>query len=219
MEGPTDDPEIEQLRNRQVKNFLAVTLIALGAPMLLMGDEVRRTQQGNNNAYCQDNELSWFDWSLPDRHGDILRFCSHMIRHRIRREALSGGLGLSLNQLLRRARIEWHGTRLHQPDWGHDSHSLAFTAWSLDERLMFHLIFNAYWEPLQFQIPPAAAGPASAWRRLMDTSLEPPDDIAYREDAKIIRGDSYLVQPRSLVVLVARISKNPAVSTAEVKRS
>ena len=218
-EGPASDPEIERLRNRQVKNFLAVTLITLGAPMLLMGDEVRRSQQGNNNAYCQDNELSWFDWSLPERHGDILRFCSHMIRHRIRRQALSGGLGLSLNQLLRRARIEWHGTRLHQPDWGHDSHSLAFTAWSLDERLMFHLIFNAYWEPLQFQIPPAAAGPAAAWRRMMDTSLEPPDDIAYREDAKIIRGDSYLVQPRSLVVFVARISKNPAVSTPEVKRS
>ena len=65
VEGPTDDPDIERLRNRQVKNFLTVTLLAMGAPMLLMGDEVRRTQGGNNNAYCQDNEISWFDWRLP----------------------------------------------------------------------------------------------------------------------------------------------------------
>ena len=212
VEGPTDDPDVERLRNRQVKNFLAVTLIALGAPMLLMGDEVRRTQQGNNNAYCQDSEPGWFDWSLPDRHGDILRFCGHMIRNRMRREAMSGGIDLSLNQLLDRARIEWHGVRLHQPDWGHDSHSIAMTAWSLDERLMFHLIFNAYWEPLEFRIPPVEGGAAFAWRRLMDTSLEPPDDIVYRKGAKIILGDSYVVQPRSVVALIARYSGTPAVS-------
>ena len=216
VEGPTNDPEIERLRNRQVKNFLAVTLIALGAPMLLMGDEARRTQRGNNNAYCQDNELGWFDWSLPERHGDILRFCRMMIHYRIRREVMSGGSGLSLNQLLARARIEWHGVRLHQPDWGHDSHSIALTAWSLDERLMFHLMFNAYWEPLEFQLTPVQAGPTFAWRRTMDTSLESPDDIAYRKDAKIIRGDTYVVQPHSIVSLVARYS---GVSSSEEKRS
>jgi len=203
-EGPTDEPLVEQLRNRQIKNFLAISFIALGAPMLLMGDEVRRTQAGNNNAYCQDNELSWFDWSLLDRHGDIHRFCRLLIRFRIRREALSGGLSMTLNQLLRKARIEWHGTRLHQPDWSNDSHSLAMTAWSLDERLMFHLIFNAYWNPLEFRIPPTAGGPEFIWRRLMDTSLAPPDDIAYRKKALIIQGETYLVQPHSVVALVAR---------------
>ena len=214
-EGPTGDLETERLRNRQVKNFLAVTLIALGAPMLLMGDEVRRTQQGNNNAYCQDNEIGWFDWSLAERHGDIFRFCSQMIRNRIRREALSGGLDLSLNQLLGRARIEWHGTGLHQPDWSHDSHSIAVTVRSLDERLMFHMIFNAYWEPLEFQIPPVSGGPAFAWRRLMDTSLEPPDDTAYQKNAKLIQDDSYMVQPHSIVVFVAKLSGTPAVSPPE----
>jgi glycogen operon protein len=74
VEGPTRDPEIERLRNRQIKNFFTVTLLALGVPMLLMGDEVRRTQQGNNNAYCQDNEISWFDWRLLDKHADIHQF-------------------------------------------------------------------------------------------------------------------------------------------------
>ena len=74
VEGPTNDPAVEKLRNRQVKNFLTVTLLSLGVPMILMGDEVRRTQQGNNNAYCQDNETSWFDWTLLTKHADVLRF-------------------------------------------------------------------------------------------------------------------------------------------------
>lgn len=212
VEGPTEDPDIEGLRNRQVKNFLAVSLIALGAPMLSMGDEVRRTQKGNNNAYCQDNDLSWFDWSLTERHGDILRFCSHMIRNRIRREALAGGAALTLNQLLRRARIEWHGVRLHQPDWSHDSHSIALTVWSLDERIMFHMMFNAYREALEFQIPPASSGPKSGWRRIMDTSLPSPDDQVSLIDAETIRDAGCIVQPRSIVALVARFTEIPAVS-------
>ena len=74
VEGPTDDPEIERLRNRQVKNMLTVTLLSLGVPMMLMGDEVRRTQGGNNNAYCHDDESNWFDWTLVEKHADVLRF-------------------------------------------------------------------------------------------------------------------------------------------------
>ena len=74
VEGPTDDPAVERLRIMQVKNLLGITLISMGVPMIAMGDEVRRTQGGNNNAYCQDNEMSWFDWSLVDRHHDVFRF-------------------------------------------------------------------------------------------------------------------------------------------------
>jgi isoamylase len=214
-EGPTTDPDIERLRNRQTKNFVAVTLLALGAPMLSMGDEVRRTQLGNNNAYCQDNELSWFDWRLVEQHGDLLRFCSHMIRNRIRRETFSEGSYMTLNQLLRRARIEWHGVRLHQPDWGYDSHSIAMTAWSLDERLMFHLMFNAYREPLEFQLPLTSSDPTSAWLRLMDTYLECPEDITLRRDAKAFMGDRYLVQPHSVVALAARFSGDALVSDSD----
>jgi isoamylase len=212
VEGPTDDPAIEMLRKRQIKNFLAVTLLALGSPMLSMGDEVRRTQLGNNNAYCQDNESSWFDWTLVERNNDIFRFCCRLIRNRLRREALSEGTGMSLNQLLRQARIEWHGVMLHQPDWSRESHSIAVTAWSLDERLMFHMMFNAYYKPLEFRIPPVAADPASVWRRLMDTSLESPYDISLWKDAGIIQRDSYIVQPHSFVMLVARLTGTSEVS-------
>jgi len=99
----------------------------VGTPMLLMGDEVRRTQRGNNNGYCQDNEISWFDWSLLEKHADIHRFVKTLIemRHRRKETALNN---LTLNQLLARARIEYHGLKLHQPDWGDQSHSLAISA-------------------------------------------------------------------------------------------
>jgi len=91
IEGPSDDPAIERLRNRMVKNFLALTLLSVGTPMLLMGDEVRRTQRGNNNAYCQDNEISWFDWSLLEKHRDIHRFVKILTENR-RRETTSSGV-------------------------------------------------------------------------------------------------------------------------------
>ena len=82
-EGPTDDPEVEKLRNRQVKNLLTVTMLSLGVPMILMGDEVRHTQRGNNNAYCQDNEISWFDWTLVAKHADVHRFVTLLTARRL----------------------------------------------------------------------------------------------------------------------------------------
>jgi isoamylase len=200
-EGPTDDPEVERLRNRQVKNFFTVTLLALGTPMLLMGDEVRRTQHGNNNAYCQDNEISWFDWALLDKHRDVHRFVKTLVDLRLRRELSREDPGLSLNQLLRQGEIRWHGVRLNQPDWSHDSHSLAATARGFKGGYLLHLMLNAYWEPLAFELPlPEAPG----WYRLVDTSLESPDDICDLPAAPIVEPSTYLVQPRSVVLLLSR---------------
>ena len=153
-EGPTDDQAIEALRNRQVKNFLTLVMLAAGTPMLLMGDEVRRTQRGNNNAYCQDSDISWFDWSLLERHADIHRFVKALNTFRQRRDVVAEEGKLSLNQLLRRAQIEWHGVTLHNPDWSEHSHSLAFTLHSLSGNFLFHVMLNAYWEPLTFELPP-----------------------------------------------------------------
>ena len=76
VEGETDDPEVEDLRKRQIKNFATILLLSQGVPMILSGDEVRRTQKGNNNGYCQDNEINWFDWNLVEKNADILRFFS-----------------------------------------------------------------------------------------------------------------------------------------------
>lgn len=153
IEGPTDALPIERLRNRQVKNFFAVTLLAAGAPMLLMGDEVRRTQRGNNNAYGQDNEISWFDWGLVEKHANVLRFVKYLITARLRRNVSLEDLGLTLNQLLSQAKITWHGVKLNQPDWGADSHAVALTARSLKGRFIIHTMINAYWEGLEFDVP------------------------------------------------------------------
>ena len=128
VEGPTDDPAIERLRNRQVKNFLTATMLSLGLPMISMGDEVRRTQRGNNNAYCQDNEISWFDWTLVEKHADVHRFVRLLTARRLLRDVEPERQRLSLNQLLRTASKAWHGVKQGQPDWSDSSHSLAFCA-------------------------------------------------------------------------------------------
>ena len=128
VEGPSDDPAVEALRNRQVKNFLTVTLLALGVPMLLMGDEVRRTQGGNNNAYCHDDESTWFDWSLLDKHADVHRFVTLLAARRLLRDVEHEQQRVSLTQLIADADKSWHGVKLGQPDWGEHSHSIAFTA-------------------------------------------------------------------------------------------
>ena len=204
VEGPTDDPAIERLRNRQIKNFLALTLLAVGTPMLLMGDEMRRSQQGNNNTYCQDNELNWLDWGLLERHMDIHRFTKFMISLRARRDMAKEELGLSLNQLLRQARIDWHGVKIHEPDWGPNSHCLAFTMRSLRGRFLLHGIFNAYWEALDFELPPVTEGHEKQWRRCVDTALDSPHDICEPQQGALVQGATYRVQSRSIVFLLAR---------------
>jgi glycogen operon protein len=202
IEGPTADPDVEALRNRQAKNFIALLLLSMGTPMLSMGDEVRRTQRGNNNAYCQDNPVSWFDWTLPDRHRGLYRFVKSLIAFRERREVVVDQLQLTLNQLLSRCRIDWHGVELDRPDWGHDSRSLALCFTSPGNRFRLHAMLNAYWGPLRFQLPPAPSGTRATWRRWIDTALPTPEDIVPWETAQTVIDSSYLVQPRSVACLV-----------------
>ncbi len=201
IEGPTDDPNIEKLRNRQVKNLLTVTLLSIGMPMILMGDEVRRTQRGNNNAYCQDNEISWFDWSLVERHADVMRFAQLLIERRRLRAAEYEKQGLTLNQMLRKAKCSWHGVRLNMPDWSAKSHSIAFTAELQQEKMLFHLIMNAYWETLKFELPQLENG--ASWRRWIDTALESPQDIVPWQESPAISEMTYRAEPRSVVVVFA----------------
>jgi isoamylase len=201
-EGPTEDAAIETLRNRQVKNFFALEMLAAGTPMLLMGDEVRRTQRGNNNAYCQDSDISWFDWRLLERHADIHRFVRALNVFRQRRDVVAEEGKLSLNQLLERAKIEWHGVALHHPDWSEHSHSLAFTLRSLRARFLLHGMLNAYWERLTFELPPVPAESQQCWRRCVDTALPSPDDFRPWEKAPFMKQAAYVVQPRSVVFFV-----------------
>ena len=203
VEGPTGDPEVERLRNRQVKNFLTVTLLATGMPMLLMGDEVRRTQRGNNNGFCQNNEISWFDWTLVDEHAGLHRFVRELIALRMNRDLPVEVLDMTLNELLRRQPVQWHGVKLNSPDWGNESHTLAATVRLLGYPLQLHIIINAYWETLEFEIPPLNQAQES-WRRCVDTFLDPPADICGWANAPTLQGSTCRVQPRSVVLLLAK---------------
>jgi isoamylase len=201
-EGPTENPEIEGLRSRQIKNFLTLNMLAVGTPMLLMGDEMRRTQRGNNNPYCQDNEISWLDWNLLKRYADIHRFVKLLVAFRGRRDVVIEGSPLSLNELLARAQLDWHGIGLHSPDWSDDSHSIAFTVSSLRHRFTIHAMVNAYWEPLTFELPADDKSQDRRWRRWIDTALPSPDDISPWEEATNISQTTHVVASRSLVLLI-----------------
>jgi len=202
-EGWTQNPEIERLRNRQIKNFLTLTLLAIGTPMLLMGDEARRSQAGNNNAYCQGNEISWFDWGLLERHADIHRFTKALIGLRMSRNLPVERLDITLSELLRRQSIQWHGVKLKEPDWSYESHSLAATVPLLGYQLSMHLIVNAYWEPLEFELPPLE-DTRESWRRCLNTYLDPPHDICDWSAAPSLEGVTW-VEPHSVVLLFARV--------------
>jgi glycogen operon protein len=204
VEGPSDDPAAERLRNSQVKNFLTLTILSLGMRMIVMGDEVRRTQRGNNNAHCHDNGTSWFDWTLLSKHGDVRRFVRLLIARRLMR-----GLGwerrrVSLNRMLHDSKHPWHGVKLNQPDWRPCSHSVAFGAELPEQELGLHLILNAYWEPLDFELPAASGG--VAWRRWIDTALDPPHEIVEWPTAPPVATPTYRAGPRSVVVLFAELS-------------
>ena len=202
-EGPTDDPVIEELRNRQVKNYLAATVLSLGVPMIIMGDEVRRSQGGNNNAYCHDTEMNWLDWSLVQRHADVHRFVRLLLARRMQRDVEHERRRVSLTEMIAKSRHAWHGTRLHQPDWGPDSRAIAFGAEVRVYGLMIHLIFNAFWEPLDFELPPRDGG--GPWLRWIDTSRPSPDDIVEWKAAPPVADGSYRAGPRSVVMLYAEM--------------
>ena len=166
--------------------------------MLLMGDEIRRTQKGNNNAYPQDNEISWLDWSLVEKNQDILLYVKRLIRLRLSMDVFKDDHNLSLSQLLKLARIRWHGVKIDQPDWSNESHSLAFTV--RGRREFFHIILNAYQEGLVFELPPIPTGVQSGWKRIIDTSLESPNDFCGYDRATVIYEMKYFAEPRSVVV-------------------
>ncbi len=208
VEGETDNPDIEAFRNRQVKNFAAILMLSQGVPMFVAGDEVRRTQRGNNNAYCQDNEINWFDWTLVEKRSDVLRFFSHMIALRKSHSILHRSRFFS-GQVNRRGikDIDWHGCRLYSPGWNDpNSRALAFTLGGFaqeasPEDVDMHVMLNMEWEDLDFDLPPLES---RQWYRVVDTALPSPDDIVQPEKAIAVNGHVYRAQKHSVVVFISR---------------
>jgi len=203
VEGPTDDRQINHLRQQQMKNLLTLLLFSQGTPMLLMGDEVGRTQQGNNNAYCQNNEISWFNWALLEQNGSLLRFVRGLI-HLRQRASLFHQTGFwSTFDNSNSPHLTWHGVRLQEPDWGDDSRTLALTLHDDISGEPLHIMLNAYWEALTFELPPLPAN--KRWHRVIDTALLPPDDYCEPQEAPVVEEESYTVAGRSSVVLVGKV--------------
>ena len=211
-EGETEDPLVVTLRQRQVKNFWTVLMTSQGVPMVLGGDEFGRSQRGNNNAYCQDNETSWFDWSFLERRSEIYRFAREAIRFRRRHPAL-----MRHSFLVGRADgtsaegdITWHGLRVGEPDWSPGSRLLAFMLLGAPHLTLaeeedddIYVCFNMSVEAATCELP--TPRPGRAWRRAIDTSLPSPDDIAPQGAEQLLTTqDRYRVHARSSVVLVAR---------------
>jgi glycogen operon protein len=213
FEGPSDDPNIERLRNRQVKNFFTALMLSGGVPMFVMGDEVRRTQRGNNNAYCQDNDASWFDWNLLCKHADVLRFVKLLIQRRLMRDVEHEQRRASLRQVLSETKPAWHGVKPNQPDWSPYSHSVAIGAEVKNEAVSAHIILNAFWEPLDFELPALSGG--KPWRRWIDTALEPPHEICEWNGEQLVPEGKYRVGARSVVVLIANNGRPADVSTGD----
>jgi isoamylase len=193
-EGPTDDPRVHALRHRQMRNFLTLLLISQGVPFLTQGDEFARTQNGNNNAYCQDNEISWVDWSLAQKNAGLLRFTRMMIELRKRYFAMGR------EEFVRR--VSWHGSKLGDADWTGKSRTLAFQMHGWHSQPDIYVMINAHWEFQRFALPSHKG--QWRWRRLIDTVLPSPEDIAEESNAVLVRPeDHYHLSPRSTVVLIS----------------
>src|SRR5262249_34881968 len=157
--------------------FLVMLLISQGVPLLLQGDEFGRTQQGNNNAYCQDNETSWVDWTLAEKNAGLLRFTRLMIA--LRKQFFA----LSREEFVRR--VSWHGAHVGEPDWTGQKRMLAFQVHGWHQQPDLYVLFNAHWEWQRFALPPHDG--RLNWRRLVDTNLAAPADIVEVKDAVPLR--------------------------------
>jgi glycogen operon protein len=205
VEGPTDDPEVLAIRRRQAKNHVLLLMLSQGVPMLLAGDEMLRSQLGNNNAWCQDNEISWLDWSLTDTNADMVRFTAAAISLRKRHPAMRRQRYMSGRQPEDSAGIPdiaWHGASLAEPDWDDlEGLELAFTLGpAADDEPPVHVALNMTDVANERRLPRLRG---MQWRCVADTALGPPLDIVEPADAVPVAGDSYAVQPFSIAVFEA----------------
>ena len=200
VEGPTDEPGIRARRAQQMENFLTILLLSRGVPMLLAGDEVKRTQGGNNNAYNQNNETSWFDWTLTKTNQEMLRFVQRMIAFRKAHPALSQPAfytGVSGQRGI--ADITWHGTTLNNPGFNDTTaRVLACTIAGIDDTADLHVMMNMFWEPLVFDLP------VGQWRVAVDTSASGPEDLPDLAESPTNIHGRWTVNGRSVVVLSSR---------------
>lgn len=205
VEGATEDAGINKFRIKQIKNFFTLLMVSQGVPMMLSGDEVGKSQDGNNNVYCQNNAISWFDWALVKKNAGLLRFVQHIIQFRKENDSLRRGRFYNGKTNSRGLKdITWHGCKLFSPGWDDPaSKVLACTIASFtDGQPDIHIMFNADYRPLDFEIPQAPN--KLKWYRLSDTSQEGPGDFAKPGSEVAVSGTTYDVNPYSTVILILK---------------
>ena len=197
LEGVTDDADIQRLRAQRARNFMAILLLSQGVPMLTAGDEVLRTQRGNNNAYCQDNDISWLDWSFAPAARAMLRFTRELIALRQRHPSLRRTRFLNGHADGVRAEIQWYGESLEPPAWQDAAaRVLCFTLnGATPHEPALHVMINMASTARNLPLPDAAV---RNWRRIADTTLVAPDDIV--PAGVTVRGDRYRLGPHGIAV-------------------
>jgi glycogen operon protein len=212
VEGPSLDPDLESIRERQLKNFFTTMMVSLGTPMLLGGDEMGRTQRGNNNAYCQDNEISWYDWSLIEKNANIFRFAKEIIAFRLRhhgfmRPEFYTGRDGNYNAI---PDISWYDDMGENPKWDKLNYCLALRMDGSKADILadrddndFFIMFNAGLEPAVFRVADAPEG--KIWVRAVDTGLPSPEDILSPGNEKPLESpETYTIAARSMAVLISK---------------
>ena len=210
VEGETTDREIQQLRTQQIKNMLTILFVSQGTPMILMGDEVRRTQKGNNNTYCQNNKLNWFDWDLVEKNSDLLRFVKSLIHFIQAREIFRIEKFLSTNDH-RKPYIRWDEINLpeeqeeseEKENGENKSYCLAFELNYAYKQERLYVMLNNYWQKVEFALPTLSSDRQN-WYRIVDTALPTPEDFCFPETAEVVSKTKYVLKPRSSVILMAQ---------------
>lgn len=211
VEGPTDDPEIQVLRRRLMRNAIALLMVSQGIPMILMGDEMCRTQNGNNNAYCHDSELTWLNWELLQTNADFFRFVKNCIAFRHAHPVLRGQNFFRQEDYMGSgyADISWHGLQAHDPDWGEHCRTLAFmlcgkhAKGGTNKDDFLYVAMNMHWEPHKFELPHLPIG--MRWHLFVNTALQPPQEICQPGMETVLADQNYLeMGARSVVILVGR---------------
>ncbi|MCL2276626.1 MAG: glycogen debranching protein GlgX [Treponema sp.] len=211
-EGPTDDPVLKAIREKQIKNFFATLMVSLGTPMILGGDEFARTQNGNNNAYCQDNEISWYDWSLLETNTGLYRFVKEIIAFRLRhpgfmRPEFYTGRGGTYKGI---PDISWFDDKGISTNWDSAGYYLAFRLLGSKAEILadrddndFYIMFNASTEVHKFIMadPPSK----KEWLRAVDTGISSPNDIMLPgTEERLTSQRIYSVKARSIVILISK---------------
>lgn len=193
IEGETSDPTILKLRAQQMRNHLVALLVSQGVPMLFMGDEYAHTKQGNNNSWCHDSRLNWFQWDTLEENSDLLRFYKNMIAFRKAHPALSHA------RFLKEKDVVWHGVLPNRPEWTNTSRLLAFSLQDIAHHYAIYVAFNAFFKEVSIQMPAVEKG--GGWKVIVDTSKTPPEDFTDEASAQTLTSLEYTLPAYSALLL------------------